>query len=143
MSSRPGCPTASLVVWPANGPGGGALGTHGVTLTITNLSGHSCEISGTPRVVAVGLGGTRIGPPATPRTLGATERVELREKGSATLDFTYGTAANYLPKRCGPTMAAGVRVRLPGGSTSQVVPLPFETCSRPVKSSFFTVGSIG
>jgi Protein of unknown function (DUF4232) len=141
--SRPRCATASLVVWPADGPGGGALGTHGVRLTVTNLSGHSCEISGTPQLVAVGLGGAQIGPAATPRTLEPMRKVRLRARDSATFKFTYGTAVNYPPGRCRPTMAAGVRVTLPGGSTSQVVPLPFETCSRAVKASFFIVGPIG
>ncbi len=141
-STVPSCDPKALLPWLADGPGGGALGTHGVHVTVTNLSGGRCAIYGTPHVIAVGVTGAQIGPAASTRSTETAKKVVLAARGSASFKFTYGTAVDYPKARCRPTMAAGIRVTLPGAKNSRLVPIPFEICSRRVAALYFSVGPI-
>src|ERR1700745_1341644 len=59
--ANPPCKTSGLVIWSNNGAGGGTAGSVFYKLRFTNLSGHTCTLTGFPKVSAVNLAGKRIG----------------------------------------------------------------------------------
>jgi hypothetical protein len=80
----------NVSAWVADGQGNGAAGTIYYPLEFTNLSGHTCSMTGFPGVSAIGRGGQQLGSPAnwesgggfgTPRTVniapGATVHATL------------------------------------------------------------------
>jgi hypothetical protein len=135
----PVCPDSGLLVW--NGPGRSGVGLGHVykQLTIANLSGHACKVSGVPEVVAVDLKGRQIGPPARvqPSLNPAAKKnspaiVTLTRTGSARFELSWLSAYDYSPSACHIQMATGFRVKLPGAPNSQRVPYPFAACSQEV-----------
>lgn len=81
-----GGPGSGLAVWVAADQGNGAAGTIFYPLEFTNLSGHTCTLSGFPGVSAIDHGGRQLGSPAgwepgTPHTVilgpGATAHAVL------------------------------------------------------------------
>lgn len=122
------CPASGLVIWAGEEPGGGTAGSVYYRVQFTNLSGHTCTVQGYPKVNAVDLKGRRIGAPAT-QAPGKKKAVKLApgEAASATLQIV--DALNYSPDECKPTLAAGLRISVPGGSGSKIAPLAFETCA--------------
>jgi hypothetical protein len=129
-ASAPACATSGLVVW-LNTNGNGAAGSIYYTLEFTNLSGHSCTLSGYPGVSAVNLSGHQIGAPAsrdtgtTPHTL--TLGTGLNGTASSTLRIV--ESGNFPASSCGPVNAAGLRVYPPNQRASRVIPFPFGACS--------------
>jgi hypothetical protein len=108
-------------------------------LAIANLSGHACKVSGVPEVVAIGLGGRQIGPPARvqpdlnpPARRNPPDIVILTRNGSAQFELSWVTAYDYSPSACHIQMATGFRVKLPGAPDAQRVPYPLAGCSREV-----------
>jgi Protein of unknown function (DUF4232) len=133
------CPDSKLLVW--NGPGhsGVGLGHVYLQLTVANLSGHACKVSGVPEVTAIDLEGERIGPPAhaQPRLNPRAKRdapatVILARSGSARFELSWLSAYDYSPSVCHIQMATGFRVKLPGAPSSQRVPYPLAGCSQEV-----------
>ena len=122
------CPASGLVIWAGEEPGGGTAGSVYYRVQFTNLSGHTCTVRGYPKVNAVDLKGRRIGAPAT-QAPGKKKTVKLApgEAASATLQIV--DALNFSPNECKPTLAAGLRISVPGGSGSKIAPLAFETCA--------------
>ncbi len=123
------CNTSGLVIWSNNGAGGGTAGSVFYRIRFTNLSGHTCTLSGFPRVAAVDLAGKRIGAPAQHEAGQKPKTVELSNGATATAQLRVVDAANFSPSACHPVTAAGLRVTPPGQSKSRLVPLPFPTCS--------------
>ena len=50
---------------------------------------------------------------------------------AASSNVLIADALNFPKGRCEPTLAAGLRIGVPGGSGSKVAPLAFETCAKP------------
>ncbi len=139
-AAAPRCQTANLVIWLPNGRGSGAAGSVFYKVWLTNGSSKACTVSGFPAVSAVNLKGSPIGKPASHegKKGGA---VKLAAGASASFQLRIVQAGNFSPSDCHPTMAAGLRVAPPGGGGAKVVPLPFETCAKPIQP-VLSVGAI-
>ncbi|HVW47273.1 MAG TPA: DUF4232 domain-containing protein [Solirubrobacterales bacterium] len=124
------CSPANLVVWAGPQLGGGTAGGQGYEIRFTNLGAKSCALSGFPGVSAVDLKGRRIGAAAT-HGAGKLRQIVLSPDGSAMAIVQIADAVNFPKARCAPTMAAGLRVALPGGSGAKIAPVAFETCAKP------------
>ena len=127
------CATSNLVVWLPNGLGSGTAGSVFYKLRITNGGAAACTLKGFPQVRAVNLKGQPIGKPASKEAGQKAGAVKLAPGGSASFQLRVVEAGNFSPGDCHPTMAAGLRVSPPGGGGSKAVPLPFETCAKPIQ----------
>jgi hypothetical protein len=123
------CSPANLVVWAGPQAGGGTAGGLGYEIKFTNLGGATCTLAGFPGVRAVDLSGTRIGAAAT-HGPGKVKQIVLSPDQSALATLQIADALNFPKAKCAPTMAAGLRVALPGGSGAKVAPIAFETCAK-------------
>jgi Protein of unknown function (DUF4232) len=108
---------------------------------MTNLSGHSCTVSGYPKVNAVNLQGKRIGAPAAHEPGKKAHAVKLSPGATATATLRIVDALNFPKNQCKPTLAAGLRISVPGGSGTKIAPLAFETCAL-TKSKTLSVGVV-
>jgi hypothetical protein len=123
------CSPANLVVWAGPQAGGGTAGGFGYEIQFTNLGTGSCTLAGFPGVSAVNLKGKRIGAAAT-HGPGKVKQIVLAPKQAAIATLQIADALNFPKAKCSPTMAAGLRVALPGGSGAKVAPVAFETCAK-------------
>jgi hypothetical protein len=127
-ASTPKCATSGLVVW-LDTQGNGAAGSIFYTLEFTNLSGHTCTLSGYPGVSAVDLAGHQLGGAASRDTARTPHLVTLTSGASATAMLRIVEAGNFPSSSCHEATAAGLRVFPPNLTTSKVVPFPFPACS--------------
>lgn len=123
------CSPANLVVWAGPQPGGGTAGGFGYEIKFTNLGTGSCTLAGFSGVAAVNLKGKRIGAAAT-HGAGKVRQIVLSPDHSAMATLQIADALNFPRAKCQPTMAAGLRVALPGGSGAKIAPIAFETCAK-------------
>jgi Protein of unknown function (DUF4232) len=123
------CAPANLVVWAGPQAGGGTAGGFGYEIKFTNLGSATCTLAGFPGVRAVDLSGTRIGAAAT-HGPGKVKQVVLATDQSAMATLQVADALNFPKAKCGPKMAAGLHVALPGGSGAKTAPIAFETCAK-------------
>lgn len=123
------CSAAGLVVW-LNTEGDGTAGSIYYTVEFTNLSGRACSLRGYPGVSAVGLGGGRVGSPASRNPLSPVRAVTLLRGATAKAVLQITEAGNFPRSTCGQTTAAGLRVYPPNQTAAKVVPFPFAACSR-------------
>ena len=127
----PACTTSGLVIW-LNTMGNGAAGSIYFTLEFTNLSRHTCTLSGYPGVSAVDLSGHQLGSPGRRDNFSPAHTVTLAASGAhqtATATLRVVEAGNFPPSACGITTAAGIRVYPPNQRASKIVPFPFGACS--------------
>jgi Protein of unknown function (DUF4232) len=124
------CSPANLVVWAGPQAGGGTAGGFGYEIKFTNLGTGACTLAGFPGVSAVDLKGKRIGAAAT-HGAGKVKQIVLSPDQSALATLQIADALNFPKAKCAPTMAAGLRVALPGGSGAKIAPVAFETCAKP------------
>jgi hypothetical protein len=122
------CSSSGLVIWAGEEPGGGTAGSVFFEIAFTNLSGHTCTVSGYPKVQPVSLKGKAIGGGAA-QAPGKKKTIKMvpGETVHATLQIV--DALNFPTGKCKATTAAGLRVSVPGGSGSKIAPLAFETCA--------------
>lgn len=148
----PACDVSKLLVWHGPSRGGVGLGTSYMQLDVTNFSDRACTISGIPRVVAVGMDGRRIGPPAMrnpglfPKAVGERHLppARLGREGTARFELAIGEVYNYGRNACGFKRAAGLGVTLPGSRSAQTVPMPIKRCPhKMVGGTQLLVGPIG
>jgi hypothetical protein len=132
------CSSSNLVVWLPSGLGNGAAGSVFYKLRITNLGAAACTISGFPKVSALNLKGKPVGKPASKEAGKKATTVKVAPGGSASFQLRVVQPGVFSPADCHPAKAAALRVSPPGGG-SKVVPLPFETCAKPIQ----TVLSVG
>jgi hypothetical protein len=140
-ASSPPCKSSGLVVWSNNGAGGGTAGSVYYKVRFTNLSGHTCTLTGYPKASAVNLAGKPIGSPAQQEAGQVPKLVTLAKGATATALLRVVDPGNFSPSVCHEATAAGLRVGPPGQSASKLIPLPFATCSR-VGQSTLSVGVV-
>ena len=128
-AATPACSASGLVIWAGEEAGGGTAGSVFYRIEMTNLSGHSCTVSGYPKVNAVNLQGKRIGAPATHEPGKKAHTVKLAPGATAAATLRIVDALNFPKNQCKPTLAAGLRISVPGGSGHKIAPLAFETCA--------------
>jgi hypothetical protein len=129
-ASTPICSTSGTDGW-IDTTGNGAAGSIYYTLELTNLSGHTCTITGYPGVSAVDLAGHQLGSAASRDAVHAPRPATLVNGATATAVLRIVQAANYPVATCKKTTAAGLRVYPPGQTAAKIVPFPFQACSRP------------
>lgn len=99
--------------------GGGAAGSYGVALILTNTGDRTCELQGWPGVAFVGGGdGTQLGAPATLDRSSEHPTVPLAPGGYAEAILTMVQAANFDAAECEPQQSEGFRVYPPGSTLS-------------------------
>lgn len=135
------CSSSGLVIWAGPELGGGTAGGFTYEIQFTNLSGKSCTVVGYPSVSAVNLKGKKIGAAATHGAGTKLGPQTLAEGQSATVKLQVADALNFSKSQCKPTMAAGLRISVPGGSGSKIAPIAFETCAL-AKSKTLQVGAV-
>jgi Protein of unknown function (DUF4232) len=128
-ASTPPCASSGLVIWAGEEAGGGTAGSVYYRVELTNLSGKACTVSGYPTVSAVSLKGQKIGAGATHEPGKKAHTVKLAPGDSAVATLRIVDALNFPKNKCKPTLAAGLRIGVPGGSGAKVAPLAFETCA--------------
>jgi hypothetical protein len=127
-SAKP-CSSKNLVIWAGPKMGGGTAGGYEYEITFTNLGSAACTLKGAPAVGAVDLKGKRIGAAAS--TVGGKKAtITLAPGQAASADALIADAINFPKNKCEPTMAAGLKVGVPGGSGGKVAPIAFETCAK-------------
>jgi hypothetical protein len=124
------CAPANLVVWAGPQPGGGTAGGFEYEIKFTNLGKATCTLGGFPGVRAIDLSGSRIGAAASHGPGKVVQAVLAPDGGSAMATLHIADALNFPKAMCGPKMAAGLRIALPGGSGAKVAPIAFETCAK-------------
>jgi uncharacterized protein DUF4232 len=127
-SDAPSCSTSNLAVWLGVGEGGAAAGSTYHPLELTNVSHHTCSLSGFPGVSAVR--GRRLGSPAGRDRLHPAHTVTLAPGHTAHAILRIVDVANYPASRCRPVQASGLKVYPPNQRTSAEIPFTFRACSR-------------
>jgi hypothetical protein len=140
-AATPACSSSGLVIWAGEEAGGGTAGSVFYRIEMTNLSDHSCKVSGYPKVNAVNLQGNRIGAPATHEPGKEAHTVKLAPGATATATLRIVDALNFPKNRCKPTLVAGLRISVPGGSGNKIAPLAFEACAL-TKSKTLAVSAV-
>jgi hypothetical protein len=135
------CSASKLVVWAGEEPGGGTAGSVYYRVQLTNLSSSACTLFGFPTVSAVSLTGKQLGAPATHGASKKVKAVKLGVGESASAQLQIVDAENYSPNECKPTLAAGLRIGIPGGFGTKVAPLAFETCKL-TSAQILAVGAV-
>jgi hypothetical protein len=123
------CSSSGLVIWVGPEAGGSAGGSAYDRIMLTNLSGSTCTVSGFPKVSAVNLQGAKVGAAATQEPGQTVKAVKLAPGDSAVATLRIVDALNFPKNKRKPTLVAGLRIGVPGGSGPKVAPLAFETCA--------------
>lgn len=129
-SSR--CTVGELSAEIADG-GGGAAGSYGVAIILTNSGQRSCTLQGWPGVSFVGDGnGTQIGAPAALDRSSSHETHTLAPGGEVQTIVQIAQTGNYDAAECRPQATDGFRVYPPGSLESIFVPASgssYEACA--------------
>ncbi|HWK16378.1 MAG TPA: DUF4232 domain-containing protein [Solirubrobacteraceae bacterium] len=128
-SGTPRCVSSGLVVW-LDTRGSGAAGSSYYMLKLTNLSGHSCTLTGYSGVSAVNLRGHQLGKAASRTSSPQPKLVKLADGATATEVLRIVDVSLFTPSACRPVTAAGLRVYPPNQTASKAIPFPFRACSR-------------
>ncbi len=133
---QPACTSSGLVVW-LDTMGNGTAGSTYFDLEFTNLSGHSCVLTGYPGVSGVDLNAHQLGSAASRNAEHGAAPITLNSGTSANMAGATATAvlritdvANFPSSTCKQVTAAGLRVYPPGQTASKLIPFPFRACSR-------------
>jgi len=134
--ATPACTASGLVIW-LDTVSNGAAGSFYYDLEFTNLSAHSCTLTGYPGVSGVDLGGHQLGsaairnPEHRPALITLASATTTNTAAAwATVVLRITDVGNYPTSICKPLTAAGLRVYAPGQRGSTVIPFPFGACSR-------------
>jgi hypothetical protein len=101
-AATPACSSSGLVIWAGEEAGGGTAGSVFYRIEMTNLSDHSCKVSGYPKVNAVNLQGKRIGAPANHEPGKKAHTVKLAPGATATATLRIVDALNFPKNQCKP-----------------------------------------
>jgi Protein of unknown function (DUF4232) len=127
----PPCATSALRV--SVGPSGGAAaGSSFYPIEFTNVSGASCTLYGYPGVSFVtGVGGTRIGIPATENPANPRRLITLAAGRTGHAELQVVAAQNYPQADCGLVTAHWLRVYPPNQTAPLYVRFTAPTCTKP------------
>jgi hypothetical protein len=138
-ATAPRCSAADLEVWVAADQGTGAAGTASYSLEFTNISTHTCTLSGHPGVSAISSSGHQLGSPAVWDNSVAPHTVRLAPAatGYALLDYSDVITGNCPP--ADQVSAFELRVIPPGQSQAVHAFWPFAACTAPGQTKFLGV----
>jgi Protein of unknown function (DUF4232) len=127
----PRCSAGDLGVWVAVGHGDGALGTIYYPLEFTNLSAHTCSLSGYPGVSATDRNGRQLGSPANWGSPAGARTVKLAPGATAHTQLAYHDAVVTTEPGCDPVdSAALLRVYPPDQRSATYAAFAFEVCAQ-------------
>jgi hypothetical protein len=136
------CDTADLTGTIGQGSGG-AAGSVGVTLVLTNNGSDPCDLQGWPGVSFVGDGnGTQLGAAAQFDRSAPHPTVTLQPGGSAQAPLLITQAMNYPEADCQPQQADGFRVYPPGSTEALFVKDADYTACKSESITLLTVGAL-
>jgi hypothetical protein len=136
------CDTADLAGSLGQGTGG-AAGSVGVTLVLTNNGSEACDLQGWPGVSFVGDGnGTQLGAAADFDRSKPHPTVTLQPGGTAQAPLQIVQARNYDEAQCQPKQADGFRVYPPGSTESLFVRSADYTACQSDSVKLLTVGAL-
>lgn len=128
----PMCTASDLGVWLAIDQGNGAAGTIAYPLQFTNLSGHTCTLTGNPGVSVLSRSGQRLGSPAGWAVRSNARTVFLAPGATAHTLLAYHDVAVQTEPGCHPVnSAAELSVIPPDQRTATHAAFTFTACSRP------------
>lgn len=126
----PRCTASDLGVWLAVDQANGTAGTFYYPLEFTNLSHHTCYLSGYPGVSAFDRHGRQLGSPADWGSLAGARIVNVAPGATAHTELAYRDVAVTTESGCDPVNSAvDLRVYPPGQHSSTDAPFTFEACS--------------
>lgn len=126
----PRCTASDLGVWLAVDQANGAAGTFYYPLEFTNLSHHTCYLSGYPGVSALDRNGRQLGSPADWGSLKGARIVNVAPGATAHTVLAYRDVAVTTESGCDPVnSAAELLVYPPGQHSSTDAAFTFEACS--------------
>lgn len=128
-AAKPQCARSWLTSW-MGVPGDAAAGSTYYQLEISNVSGHTCTLSGFPGVSALGSGGTQLGSAAGRNHGHAVSTVTLQPRQTAHVLLQIADVSNFPPAACRPATASALRVYAPGDFTAMKFPFSFRACGR-------------
>jgi hypothetical protein len=115
---------------------GAGAGTYYQRVLVVNRSGHTCTVTGFPRLVALDSNGRPILPIPTnglTTTIASgrhPRKIALEPGGAAAFELNITDAANYSRSACLPRKAATLRISVPSsGSGTSLVPFDWELCT--------------
>lgn len=138
-AAAPACKPGQLAVW-IDSQGNGAAGSISYNLQFTNISTHTCALTGFPGVSAVNAAGRSVGAPAKRSPGHAVRSVHLKGAsvvhgsmaalgGSAMATLQITDVDNYPAASCGRGAAVGLRVFAPNQKAAKLVSFPFLACT--------------
>ena len=128
----PRCTAADLGVWIAVDQGNGAAGTVAYPLQFTNLSHHTCSLTGNPGVSVLGRSGQRLGSPASWAVRTGARTVYLAPGATAHTMLAYHSVAVQTTPGCSAVNSATqLSVIPPDQRTATHAAFSFPACSRP------------
>lgn len=135
-ASTPPCATSGLEVWLGLGVGGAAAGSNFYPMEFSNVTGHTCHLSGFPGASAI-YQGHQVGSPArwVMSPFFPERTVILAPGATAHTVLQIANVANFPPSKCGPVIATALKVYPPGQFSATFVPFSFRACS--VKGTIF------
>jgi hypothetical protein len=132
-TSLPRCSVGGLDIWLDTNADVGA-GNALYRLELTNLTGHTCTLTGYPSVSAVNLGvgsdQVNIGSPASRWPTPKPTTVRLVAGATAYASLQIAVAYNYSAAACDLVTAAGVRVGVEGEAGTKLAWFPFPACKK-------------
>jgi len=99
-------------------------------LKLTNLSGHSCALTGYAGVSAINLRGHQLGKAASRTGSPPPKLVKLADGATATEVLRIVDVSLLTRSACRPVTAAGLRVYPPNQTVTKAIPFPLRACSR-------------
>jgi hypothetical protein len=126
-TTTPRCTSSTLEVWLGLGEGGATAGSSYYPLEFTNVSGHSCHLTGYPGVSAWGT--QQLGSPAARVPSDSIAPVTLRPGASGHTVLQITDVSSLPPASCKPVRASQLKVYPPGAFRAIFVPFRFRACS--------------
>ena len=136
----PACGPGQIAVW-IDPQGEGAAGSTYFHLRFTNVSVHTCSLTGYPGVSAVNATGRILGSPARRSPVHPPTRVTLTAArvaaggpvalgATVTVILRIAQVQNFPSSRCGRATASGLRIYPPGQRVARLVSFPFLACAK-------------
>jgi hypothetical protein len=136
------CPTSALSGSIGQGTGG-AAGSTGVTIVLTNTGSSPCSLQGWPGTSFVGDGnGTQLGQAAAFDRSTPHPTVQLAPGGTAVAPLKITEAGNYDQSQCQPKQADGFRIYPPGNKASLFIADANVTACQSNSVNLLTVGAL-
>jgi len=128
-TGTPQCATSDLKVWLKRELGGGTAGRVYYLLEFKNVSDHTCQLRGYPRVSAY-ANGHQIGSSAAWSAPISVRTVSLKFGATAHSVLWIVNAGSYPAELCQRVTATSLKVYPPNQTSATYIPYRFDACAR-------------